>query len=437
LLTFNTPEEALVFVEQLETGMIQPSHVAYFDKEYMKKENALFTEHTGSTDPIVPENDTILLHFETPENEHAFLSSLNGGGEKILENRVAARYLWSDRYFPLKAQRLSPGLLGTEVVIPGEKVLSYIRKIRKLAWHFKIEPTVEVIVCRSEDNYDHMVILSFSCDYSRRIHYVLSLLFIQMMVRLAARSGGYPYGTGIWNTPFVRSKYEKNRLKNLKMKKREIDPDEILNPNKFFKIKGRFLSIPALFMSPFIFRTILALSHFFLPVLGLFARLLGPKQPVKWDVPAEKEEQGRSLLIQSAQRCTSCGSCISVCPAYHITKDEMVVGRTKLRMAEAMMRGVGMQETEAHAPFQCLHCGLCEEVCQTQLPLRQCYHVLEDWIMNRFGSPVETVQKFVEKLDSDREYIKEVFGLDLPEWSPDQKMSRVPRVEPVSGGGES
>jgi L-lactate utilization protein LutB len=99
-----------------------------------------------------------------------------------------------------------------------------------------------------------------------------------------------------------------------------------------------------------------------------------------------------------------------------------------------MMKGVEMKEEEAHAPFQCLHCGLCEEVCQTRLPLRQCYLVLEDWIMNRFGSPVEIVKKFIGKLDSDREYINEVFGLDLPEWSPDQTMPRVPHVERDSGG---
>ncbi|UCE41346.1 MAG: FAD-binding protein [Candidatus Aminicenantes bacterium] len=434
LLTFGTPDKALKFVEQLRIDKIHPSHVVYFDKEYMKKENILFTEHSGSTEPIVPELDTVLLHFETLENEQAFMSSLNGGGAKISENPMAARYLWSDRYFPLKAQRISPGLLGSEVVIPGEKILPTIRKVKKLAWHFKIKPTVEVIVCRNEENYDHMVILSFSCDYSRRIHYVLSLLFIQLMVRLAVRSGGYPYGMGIWNTPFVRSKYEKDRLDKLKRKKREIDPNEILNPNKFFKIKGRFFGIPALFMRPFIFRTILALSHFFAPVLGLAARLLGPKHSDSWDVPARADQKGRSLLHQSAQRCTSCGSCISVCPAYHITKDELVAGRTKLRMAVAMMNGEELEHAEAHSPFQCLHCGLCEEVCQTHLPLRDCYLVLEDWIATRFGSPVETVQKFVEKLDSNREYIKDIYGLDLPEWSPDEKLSRVPAAERKTEG---
>ena len=98
-------------------------------------------------------------------------------------------------------------------------------------------------------------------------------------------------------------------------------------------------------------------------------------------------------------------------------------------MAEAMKNGVELNQREAHAPFQCLHCGLCEEVCQTRLPLRECYLILEDWIENRFGSPVETIKKFTEDLDSRRDFISEVFGLAVPEWSPEEHMNRVPIVE--------
>ena len=98
------------------------------------------------------------------------------------------------------------------------------------------------------------------------------------------------------------------------------------------------------------------------------------------------------------------------------------------------MKGIELDESEAHAPFQCLHCGLCEEVCQTRLPLRDCYLILESWLENRYGSPAETVRSFIEKLDSEREAIKEVFGLELPDWRPDEGLSRVPAVErPASG----
>jgi FAD/FMN-containing dehydrogenase/ferredoxin len=432
MMTFEGPAQAFDFVEQLPVSNNIPSHVAYFDREFMKKENSLFSGHTGISESIVPERDTVLLHFETPDSEQEFLSSLNGKSDQIQEYRLAARYLWSDRFFPLKAQRLSSGLLGTEVVIPGAKIPRYIRKVRRLAWLFNIKPTIEVIVCRNQKNNSFLVILSFNCDYSRKLHYVLCLLLIQLMVRIAVRCKGSPYGVGIWNTPFVRSKYKKDHLIELIRKKQAIDPGGILNPSKFFRIRGRFFGIPALFMRPLSFRMILAIANFFSPALGLAARLLGPKHADNWIEPSKDEKHGRSLLHQSAQRCTSCGSCLSVCPAYHITKDELVTGRTKLRMAEAMMKGQELEQAEAYSPFQCLHCGLCEEVCQTRLPLRDCYSVLEDWISSRYGPPVELVQAFVEKLDSNREYIKDIFGLDLPEWSPDDTFSRVPTAERIT-----
>ena len=190
-------------------------------------------------------------------------------------------------------------------------------------------------------------------------------------------------------------------------------------------------------MRPVVFRTILAVSQFLAPVLGRIARITGPEQLDHWEVPDKEDEQGKSLLHQSSQRCTSCGSCISVCPAYHITRDELVTGRTKLRMADAMMNGVKLSLAEAHSPFQCLHCGLCEEVCQTRLPLRDCYLVLESWIENRFGAPEEQVQRFVEKLDDNREFIKDTFGLDLPDWAPEEQMARVPAVKRSTKGGQT
>lgn len=98
------------------------------------------------------------------------------------------------------------------------------------------------------------------------------------------------------------------------------------------------------------------------------------------------------------------------------------------------MNGIEMEGTDVHSPFQCLHCGLCEEVCQTRLPLRDCYDVLEDWIEIRFGSPTETIRNFIEKLDGSREYIRDIFGLDIPEWSPDKLLPKVIVAERMPGG---
>ncbi len=475
MFTFNDPGQAFEFIDNLTNNGLQATHVVYFDREFLKRENILFVESSPSKDPIVPEHDAVLLHFESQDEERKFLSYLSGNSKSasssevparlengeatrsgngdaartknamtaLIENDVAARYLWADRFFPLKAQRIGPSLLGSEVVIPRRNILKYIKTLERLARHFNINPTVEVIVCgdapsppnnkeitsNKERLFSYLIIVSFTCDHSKTVHYILSLLFIQLLVRIAVRSGGAPYGIGIWNTPFIRSKYNQGDLKKLRQRKTEIDPNGILNPNKFFKIKGRFFNVPSFFLNPVILRPILALSSFLAPVLGPIARLSRPEPQSKWNVPPQKVNQGKDLLLQSSQRCTSCGACISVCPAYSITEDELVTGRSKLRMAEAMTNGLQLEESEAFASFQCLHCGLCEEVCQTHLPLRDCYLVLEDWLEDRFGPPAETVQEFIDKLDSRREFIKDIFGLDLPDWSPEESLTRVPIVE--------
>ncbi len=428
LLSFKNSNESFDFLTNLFKSEHKPAHAVFFDRESMIRENVLFKEHRKLKESIVPENDVALLHFETLECEQKFISSLNGKNKQLAENSTASRYLWSDRYFPLKAQRIGPGLLGAEVVLPGNKLQPYTSKVRKLLWRFKVKPAIEVIVCRSGNTFKYLVLISFSCDYTKPIHYTLCLLLIQMLVKLATRYGGYPYGIGIWNTPFIKNKYNRAKLKKLKTHKDKVDQMGILNPRKFFKIKGRFYGVPALLLKANIFSMILTAAHLISPLLGFFTALIRPKQLNHWNVP-NKEDQGELLLNESFQRCTSCGSCVSVCPAYHITENELVTGRKKLRLSEAKTNGVGLNQEDAHSLFQCLHCGLCEEVCQTQLPLRDCYLVLEDLVEKRFGSPTETVQKFVQELDNRRDFILEVFGLDVPEWSPGETMNRVPVVD--------
>ena len=436
LLTFEDPGEAFEFIDNVTQNDVSPSHVVFFDRESMARENILFREHTSSNDGIVPEEDIVLLHFETAEEERRFLSTLNGSLTRVQDNQLAARYLWADRYFPLKAQRIGPGLLGSEVVIPAHNLTKYVLKVRKLARHLSVRPAIEVIACREAGMPFYLVIVSFSCDNSRSVHYVLRLLFIQLLVKMAVRIGGHPYGIGIWNTPFVKSKYGPELLTKLRTRKKEIDPGWKLNPNKFFKVKGRFFSIPAIPLRPNIFNAILTGIHWAAPILGVIARWVEPPASEKWMVPAQEENQGKKLLRECAQRCSLCGSCVSVCPAYHITKDELVTGRAKLRMADTIMLGRAIRGLVAHSHFQCLHCGLCEEVCQTQLPLRECYEVLEQWLEKRFGAADETIQQFIQKLDSRREFIKEVFGLNIPEWSPEAPPSKIPDVTREEIGGE-
>jgi FAD/FMN-containing dehydrogenase/ferredoxin len=420
LVYFDDPQAAFAFLDRLVTGGHRPSHVAFYSRERMAEENRLFRDRTAIARPIVEERDAILLHFDSAEFEREFLDAAKSGSLASPCNGVAARYLWTERFFPLKSQRLGPGLLASEVVLPRKSVPAFIQRARRLAAPFGINPAIEVTVSRCDGSTEAcVVIVSFPCDPTRRWHYVLSLLLVQLISHRGVRMRGRPYGLGIWNAPFVGGSFSPEERRRLLLRKQELDPDHLLNPRKFFGVRSRFFNVPGLLFRPAIFGAALRVVSLLSPFVGAVARISSPSLEHRWQVPPAEDEDGRRLLAETSLRCTSCGSCVSACPAYLLTGNELVTGRSKLRMAESLLRGEEIAAGEAWSPFQCLHCGLCEEVCQTRLPLRNCYAILERWIEKRHGYPKELIQNFVQRLDADRRLIRITFGLDLPDWSPE------------------
>lgn len=81
-------------------------------------------------------------------------------------------------------------------------------------------------------------------------------------------------------------------------------------------------------------------------------------------------------------------------------------------MAEALSVRDAVSAEEALTVLQCLHCGLCEEVCQTRLPLRDCYDVLEGLITDRYGSADDRPTEFSKKVDENRDLIIGRFGIE-------------------------
>lgn len=430
LACFRDASAAFDFVDRLITRGHRPSHVAFYDRQRMAEENRLFADRTGRDLPIVEEQDAVLLHFDKAEAERKFLESGEAASFSTAPGIPAARYMWTERFFPLKAQRLGPGLLASEVVLPRKSVPAFIDRARRLALRFGIKPSVEAIVSRPDDGTEACVVIaSFPCDPNRRWNYLLRLMLVQILMCDGLSMRGRAYGLGIWNAPFIAGSHSPGEKHRLLRRKHELDPHRLLNPNKFFAVRTRFFNLPGLFFRPAVFRASLRLASAVAPLLGAAAGNGGPSPDHGWVAPSPEEEDGRRLLAQTWLRCTSCGSCVSTCPAYLLTCDELVTGRSKLRMAETWLSGEGIRKDESHRPFQCLHCGLCEEVCQTRLPLRECYRALERWVEKRHGYPRELIQGFVKQLDADRELVRITFGLDLPDWAPDGPLPELRDVQ--------
>jgi hypothetical protein len=50
----------------------------------------------------------------------------------------------------------------------------------------------------------------------------------------AIEVGGRPYGTGIWNTVYLKRVYTSAVLKERMNIKKKLDPDGIMNPGKYY-----------------------------------------------------------------------------------------------------------------------------------------------------------------------------------------------------------
>jgi FAD/FMN-containing dehydrogenase/ferredoxin len=430
LLGFENAGEAFAFIEHLVQSSIRPSHVAYYDAARLEEENLYFHDRSGRGDKVVPEGDYVLLHFDDADEEARFLAEL-APEEENAKDKAAAYFLWSERYFPMKFMRIGPGQLAAETMLTRDRVPRFITGARRTAARFGTTLAVEVIVCRARggaeaaDPRDCIVIASFRCDPRRRLDYFLRLMLVQLLVHLSVRLGGRPYGFGIWNSPFLHRGLPRSLRTRLVERKFELDPGLLLNPLKFFRLRTRLFNLPGLlFLSP-VFSVTLGLMRIVSPLLGLLARALGVKPPDSWDVPSGLDDGGRRLLRETALRCVFCGACVATCPAYALTGDERSTGRGKLRLAEALASG-RIPQGDRESPFRCLHCKLCEEVCQAGLPLNDCYEALEKWISEEYGKPEEVVHAFSELADLKREWILNTYGVTLPEWGPDHCLHPLP-----------
>ncbi|MHC5040443.1 MAG: FAD-binding oxidoreductase, partial [Planctomycetota bacterium] len=424
LLPFDDAGAAFDFLDRLVASSLRPSHVAYYDSARLEEENLAFRDRTGLKDSVVPKTDAVLLHFDDPEQEQKFHEVRKSWGARDTAEDSAAHYLWAERYFPMKFQRLGPSMLAAEVLLSRHQVPAFIECGRRLARRFGSTLAVEVFVSRirpdafSSEDRDCVVLASFRCDARRRLDYFLRLLLAQLLVHLGVRIGGRPYGFGIWNSPFLHRGVPRPARKRLASRKLKVDPHLLLNPMKFFRVRTRLFNLPGiLFLSP-VYGFWLGTMRLFSPLVGLLARWTRTKPEETWTVPSPKEEGGKRLLRETALRCTFCGACVSTCPAYLLTGDERSTARGKLRLSETLSASGEISREDAASPFRCLHCGLCEEVCQSGLPLTDCYAALEGWVEKEFGKPHETIETFASLLDANREWLLKTFGLHRAEWTP-------------------
>jgi len=215
-----------------------------------------------------------------------------------------------------------------------------------------------------------------------------------MLIKTAVSLGAEPYGLGIWNAGFINYLYDSEKKQKLLAYKAKVDPNNIMNPGKFFGIKSKFFNIPAIIFRPAIFNFSIQLLILLSPVIGKIATML-------WG----KVQKVDSLDFElTTHACAKCGNCIAVCPAYLVTGNEEVTAKGKIALAKKLISGRPVTNEEAENVFMFMHCKGCEEICQTNLELMMLWDALEKRIEGKFGRPEEKISAFLKKVDDSKEY---------------------------------
>jgi len=405
-LIYGTRQHLFDFVETLAASGIDIPMVKYFDAVLMRRFNMLYQEHAHEPNgTIVEERDAILVQVDGTDAEHAFQRALadaagDGAPPRLVEAPAyASRYMWHDRFNPLKIQILGPSLLAGEIVMRASDAPPYIDAAKALGRKFKLDVLVESHFLRERDgDVELLLIPMFHSDRRRAYMYSAHVTLIPMLTQIGVQMGGGPYGIGIWNTPFLRHRFSEQHLKRLSRWKNELDPHWIANPGKFWKIRSRLLGIPGLLFAPRVFRLGMKLMLRTAGLRGFFV----PRRR-EWRAPRGVSDH---FLVDTALKCTNCGNCVAVCPAYQVTKDERTTARFKLRVGERMVEGGTVARTEADETWICTRCGECERVCQAELPLLAAYDQIEAGLMPKFGRPDDRIVAFVEGLGQNPDYLE-------------------------------
>ena len=388
LFYFGSEKEAFIFIENfIKSGQadeLKPNVIRFLDENHLNDINEIM--HSK----VFNKSAGVLIEFDNPEEDKMFLTIIEQNAKVEEAPRYVASYLWNERLFGMKTKRLGPTILASESIIPIESAAGFIEKAKKLGTNFGVEIFIDSYII---DSKMALIMTNFLCD-SRKFKYYIDLPLTMMLTKTAISLGAEPYGLGIWNAGFINYLYNREKKKTLLAYKAKVDPNNIMNPGKFFEIKSKFFNLPAVVFRPSIFDFSINLLILLSPVIGKIATLL-----------MGKEKKIDSLDFElTTHACAKCGNCIAVCPAYLVTGNEEVTAKGKIALAKKLIEGRPVTKEEAENVFMCMHCKACEEICQTNLELMLLWDALEKRIEGKFGRPEDKISEFLKKVDDSKDY---------------------------------
>jgi glycolate oxidase len=213
---------------------IKPFFIEIQDREYLELKRTI-----GINVPDVPVLGLFIFEGDTPEvqTQEEYLRNVVNETGGIIQTDTLAKDEWEERFYYMKIKKAGPTLLAGEVTFPISKLEYVLEETRKIKKKHNLRLGVKAFVIA-----DNTILFMpmFLADERKRWKYLAILPVINEITEVGLKAGGGPYGIGIWNAFFLNKLYGPQKVKELKDRKKRLDPKDIMNPGKLYQVKTRF-----------------------------------------------------------------------------------------------------------------------------------------------------------------------------------------------------
>jgi len=253
---FKNVDSMFEVVARLLESQAKPYYIEFADGALLdiKRKLGLFAPETDAYAMFVFEGSE-----KSVKREVEVLHSLVAEADGAELDREKSNEEWEERFYSIRIKRAGPTLLAGEILVPIARLGEAVDRLWQLKGRYDFNMGIHGSVVSREYALLMPLILA---DERKRLGYLLTLPMIADVSKLALDVGGKPYGVGIWNSFYLKRIHGDRKVREMMELKKKLDPDNIMNPGKFYKVQTRF-GIP---LTPSMFR----LGTFFLKVLKAF-----------------------------------------------------------------------------------------------------------------------------------------------------------------------
>jgi Fe-S oxidoreductase/FAD/FMN-containing dehydrogenase len=366
------------------------------------KNKAPYKTHYGETvdehRPELPLSYICNFAYPVSRDVSALESIVKEAGGEILPEEIA-EHETQEWFRSMKVKRLGPSFIPAEVVVPVDKIDTIFNEIEK---KIGLPVLVEGMVTKGEE----AIMLCFMPHSERSFKYNLAFPLALSIVKIAEENGGRIYASGLYFASQAEKVY-RDRFKLIKDFKKEVDPDDIMNPET---MTGKSM-----------INTGLSMAKTFEPM----ARIVGNMSGVGHQ--EFKDEKGLpGDIISHAFTCAQCGYCVNECDQYYGRGWESQSPRGKWFFIKEYLAGkMPLDQEQVDTFLACTTCEMCDYYCQLDLPIERSWMTLrENFVQKRGMMTIPPFEIMAQSLDNQRN-IWANYRVDRDKWIPDDLRPKI------------